>query len=149
MAAANPASAGDPPSIANGESSNRTMTLAWLLALSLALLAWWVASRRSHRLAQQTQQLSRQQRQLRSAHEHLRQQSAHLRNLSIHDPLTGTLNRQAFAGELRELLDHLSRFSRPLNLIVFDLDHFKSINDTFGHQMGDLVLQKAAEQIRM
>ena len=113
----------------------------WILALVLALLAWWASSRRSQRLAQETRQLSRQQRQLRSAHEHLRQQSAHLRNLSIHDPLTGALNRQAFAGELRELIDHLARFGRPLNLIVFDLDHFKAINDQRGHLAGDAALK--------
>ncbi|QSX77809.1 GGDEF domain-containing protein [Agrilutibacter solisilvae] len=120
----------------------------WLAALSLALLAWWVASRRSHRLARETEQLSRQQRQLRSAHEQLRQQSAHLRNLSIHDPLTGTLNRQAFASELRELMDHLSRFGRPLNLIVFDLDHFKSINDQCGHLAGDAALKLVVGIVR-
>lgn len=113
----------------------------WILALSLALLAWWAASRRSQRLAQEARQLTRQQRQLKSAHEQLRQQSAHLRNLSIHDPLTGALNRQAFAAELRELIDHLARFGRPLNLIVFDLDHFKAINDQCGHLAGDAALK--------
>jgi diguanylate cyclase (GGDEF)-like protein len=139
QAAADPASNAVAAAVADPEAGPPAWP--WILALSLALLAWWAASRRSQRLAQEARQLTRQQRQLKSAHEQLRQQSAHLRNLSIHDPLTGALNRQAFAAELRELIDHLARFGRPLNLIVFDLDHFKQINDQCGHLAGDAALK--------
>ncbi|HEY2347354.1 MAG TPA: GGDEF domain-containing protein, partial [Xanthomonadaceae bacterium] len=54
------------------------------------------------------------------------------------------LNRRAFADELRQLLEHLSRFGRPLDLIVFDLDHFKQINDQLGHLAGDIALKLVA-----
>jgi len=118
------------------------------LALSLALLAWWSAMRKSRRLAEEAARLSRQQRQLRSAHAHLRQHSEQLHKLSIHDPLTGTLNRQAFTNELRDALDHLAKFSRSLNLIVFDLDHFKTINDRQGHLAGDNALRLVTGVVR-
>jgi diguanylate cyclase (GGDEF)-like protein len=128
--------------------STAARTFGWLLALSLAVLAWWASARRSRRLADEAAALARQQRQLRNAHQQLQADSAQLRKLSIHDPLTGTLNRQAFATELRELIDQLSRYSRPLTLIVFDLDHFKQINDQQGHLAGDAALKLVVGIVR-
>ncbi|GAB3784727.1 GGDEF domain-containing protein [Dyella agri] len=117
-------------------------SLAWLLlpVLGVVLLAWWASLRRARQLGQQTEQLTRQQRFLKSAHSHLQRRSEQLQYLSMHDPLTGTLNRHAFAGELRARIDHLSKYNQPLCLIVFDLDHFKQINDRYGHQAGDAAL---------
>lgn len=117
-------------------------SLTWLLlpVLAAALLAWWITLRRSRALAQQTAHLSRQQRVLESAHRHLKEKSQQLRQLSTQDPLTGTLNRLAFGSEMRERLDHLARYNQPLNLILFDLDHFKVINDQQGHTAGDRAL---------
>ncbi|MDE2317547.1 MAG: GGDEF domain-containing protein, partial [Xanthomonadaceae bacterium] len=117
-------------------------SLPWLLLLALAgaLLAWWASLRRSRQLREEAERLVRQQRFLKSAHNHLRQKSEQLQQLSMHDPLTGTLNRQAFAAELRERIDHLARYNQPLSLIVFDLDHFKAINDSHGHLVGDAAL---------
>jgi len=62
------------------------------------------------------------------------------------DPLTGALNREAF----KEIFERASReeLFLPLSLIVFDLDNFKSINDTFGHAAGDEVLKKVAQAVR-
>lgn len=57
-----------------------------------------------------------------------------------HDPLTGILNRRAF-DDLRELL---SEKSEPMTLILIDVDHFKEINDQYGHEVGDCILQKVA-----
>ena len=85
-------------------------------------------------MARQQRILETQQRNLRTATEQLRQQATN-------DPLTGILNRRAFADELRGLLEHLARFDRPLDLIVFDLDHFKQINDQQGHLAGDQALK--------
>ncbi|HTD28394.1 MAG TPA: GGDEF domain-containing protein [Xanthomonadaceae bacterium] len=117
-------------------------------ALPIALLLLTMTLRKTARLADETRRLARDQRQLQSAHRFLQNESEHLRHLAINDPLTGTLNRRAFADELRTLLDHLEKFRRPLNLMVFDLDHFKSINDQQGHLAGDIALKLVAGVVR-
>lgn len=122
----------------------------WLvLAASFILfLGWWFSHKKSAQLADETERLARSQRQLKSAHQHLKQHSEHLRELSMHDPLTGTLNRQAFSQDFRKSLDHLAKFSRTMTLIVFDLDHFKSINDKQGHLAGDNALKLVVGIVR-
>jgi diguanylate cyclase (GGDEF)-like protein len=64
------------------------------------------------------------------------------------DPLTGTASRRSGMETLR-LLFHLSAVSgKPLSVAFFDIDHFKHINDTFGHEAGDNVLQQITERLR-
>lgn len=64
------------------------------------------------------------------------------------DPLTGTASRRSGMETLR-LLFHLSAASRkPLSVAFFDIDHFKRINDAFGHDAGDHILQQATERLR-
>jgi two-component system cell cycle response regulator len=63
------------------------------------------------------------------------------------DALTGLLNRRAFMQRMEAEMERASRENNPLCLIIADLDHFKSVNDHYGHQAGDLVLQKFAEQL--
>lgn len=122
----------------------------WLLAATCLLLlaGWRAASKKSRVLSDETERLARHQRQLQSAHSQLKSQSEHLRHLAINDPLTGTLNRQAFAGDLKQVLEHLARFRRPLNLMLFDLDHFKAINDGLGHLAGDKALKLVVGIVR-
>jgi len=65
------------------------------------------------------------------------------------DPLTGLLNRRAFDDRLGRAFHHTMRQkSAPLSLVLFDLDHFKQINDEFGHQFGDTYLNKMAHVLR-
>ncbi|MGH8109130.1 MAG: GGDEF domain-containing protein [Arenimonas sp.] len=125
-------------------------TWPWLVltASVIILVGWWYSNKRTAHLESETERLARNQRQLKSAHQHLKQHSEHLRELSMHDPLTGTLNRQAFAQDFRKSLDHLAKFSRTMNLIVFDLDHFKSINDKQGHLAGDNALKLVVGIVR-
>ena len=65
-----------------------------------------------------------------------------------HDALTCLWNRFAVLERLNEELDRAAREKRSLAVIMADLDHFKRINDAYGHQVGDLVLQETANRIR-
>ncbi len=67
---------------------------------------------------------------------------------STKDHLTGLANRGAILGELQSRFDLSRRHGRPLTVVVCDLDHFKSINDTYGHGAGDLVLSNFGELVR-
>lgn len=65
------------------------------------------------------------------------------------DPLTGTANRGAFFDNAHRVLDRCRRDRTPFSLVMFDLDRFKSINDTYGHQVGDRILRNFAETARL
>ncbi|HUG85172.1 MAG TPA: GGDEF domain-containing protein [Euzebya sp.] len=56
------------------------------------------------------------------------------------DPLTGISNRRRLDDDLRQLLNTARRYDHPLSVILVDLDHFKDVNDTYGHDIGDAVL---------
>ena len=64
------------------------------------------------------------------------------------DPLTGLYNRRYLIENLKREIEKSKRYHLSFSLIFFDLDHFKSVNDTYGHLMGDIVLQEAAQMIR-
>ena len=66
------------------------------------------------------------------------------KELSEIDTLTQIYNRRAMDAKLTELLNLAKRYNRPLSLIMFDIDRFKNINDTFGHSTGDLILKELA-----
>ncbi len=67
-----------------------------------------------------------------------------LQNIASHDPLTGLLNRHECDHVLRRQLELCRRLKVPMGLCIFDLDHFKQVNDQFGHAVGDKVLQQVA-----
>ncbi|GAA3410598.1 diguanylate cyclase [Paenibacillus hodogayensis] len=74
--------------------------------------------------------------------------NALLVELSTTDKLTGLKNRRFFQEKLTELIDGYSRTRQPFSLLIVDIDHFKRINDTFGHQTGDDVLEKLASILK-
>ncbi|MCB1043564.1 MAG: GGDEF domain-containing protein [Acidobacteria bacterium] len=65
-----------------------------------------------------------------------------LASLAIVDPLTQTYNRRHLDDMLNEAVHEFSRYKVPFSIIVYDLDHFKRVNDELGHETGDIVLQK-------
>jgi diguanylate cyclase (GGDEF)-like protein len=71
-----------------------------------------------------------------------------LYRLAIHDALTGLYNKRYMMDYLQRELDRSARYGRPLALILFDIDHFKAINDTMGHLAGDVTLRDLAERLR-
>ncbi|MBX3696952.1 MAG: GGDEF domain-containing protein [Dokdonella sp.] len=75
-------------------------------------------------------------------------QRQQLENLATLDPLTGAGNRRAMAAQIDVAIAASARSRRPLGLITFDLDHFKQVNDRFGHEAGDHVLVQVASVVR-
>jgi diguanylate cyclase (GGDEF)-like protein len=105
-----------------------------------------VDSRRSaeddrHRLAELNQALQAQIAETEMLHAKLREQA-------LNDPLTGLHNRRYLFEVAPGLLDLARRQGKPLCVVLIDLDHFKLLNDTYGHQAGDLVLQRFAALLR-
>ncbi|WP_333873272.1 GGDEF domain-containing protein [Methylobacter sp.] len=78
----------------------------------------------------------------------LRQELAHARETAKTDALTGLLNRRAFDQKLDEYIEIHKQNDIELCLLILDIDHFKLINDTFGHQTGDNVLRYTANLMK-
>lgn len=71
-----------------------------------------------------------------------------LERLSRTDSLTGAFNRRHFFAVADTELERFKRYGHPVGMIVLDVDHFKTINDTFGHAIGDQALQGFVESVR-
>lgn len=71
-----------------------------------------------------------------------------LRQQSIRDPLTGLYNRRYLEGELAQQVAHTQATGEPLSVIALDVDHFKRLNDAFGHEAGDAALVRISAALR-
>jgi diguanylate cyclase (GGDEF)-like protein len=91
--------------------------------------------------------ISRLRERLRTSNEELRSALGAVRQMATHDHLTGLPNRVLFNEELQRALARAERHTRPVTLFFMDLDRFKNINDSLGHQFGDRVLQEAAKRL--
>ena len=76
-----------------------------------------------------------------------KQVEAEIEHLATHDFLTGLPNRSILHDRLQRALDRAGRDKKPFALLMFDLDDFKAINDTYGHKVGDVVLQSTAKRL--
>ena len=72
-----------------------------------------------------------------------------LRQLSLTDPHTGLYNHRYLQDVIEAEFHRAKRYGHPLSVIMMDIDYFKSINDVYGHQFGDLVLKQFARQLKM
>lgn len=114
--------------------SNRVNGLSiCAIALALAWLQW-----------RNFVQIHTQQQRLEAQQQLLEQQNARLSYLAEHDPLSGLLNRRAFGEIVAHELLRAERTQQPLCLLMLDLDHFKQINDQYGHPLGDRVIRHTA-----
>ena len=87
-------------------------------------------------------------RQLELANRKLREEKVTLQITSITDGLTGVYNRTYALERFEQEVSEAKRYRKKLSVIMFDLDHFKRVNDFFGHQVGDSVLQRVAQIFR-
>ncbi|WP_456395429.1 GGDEF domain-containing protein [Desulfurobacterium sp.] len=71
-----------------------------------------------------------------------------LQKLATKDMLTGAYNRWKFLEDFKSEFERARRYKYPISLVMFDIDHFKKVNDTYGHDAGDRVLEKIAKIVR-
>ena len=91
---------------------------------------------------------SKEQTRLQDMTEKLSARSDNMEQVALTDGLTGLQNRRYFDDALAQYLDEFKRIQKPVGLIVLDLDHFKMVNDTHGHDVGDEVLRQVAQCLK-
>lgn len=132
------------------------VTVLCIVGLTLFLLmATHTAYLRNRKLQDIRVALRESEQALHSANDslHLQLQAIHtlqekLQEQAVRDPLTGLYNRRYLDDVLTRELTRCQREGQPLSLMLIDLDHFKQINDTYGHQAGDEVLRQLAAMLR-
>jgi diguanylate cyclase (GGDEF)-like protein/PAS domain S-box-containing protein len=77
-----------------------------------------------------------------------KQAEMELKRLAAIDYLTGVFNRTTFKELIEREIERAQRYNKPLSMIMFDIDHFKKVNDTYGHSVGDYVLKTLAKIVR-
>jgi diguanylate cyclase (GGDEF)-like protein len=85
---------------------------------------------------------------IKALQDNLKEKNQLLQKLAQTDPLTGLYNRRHMMAALASEFDRSTRFGNPFALLMIDLDHFKKVNDTYGHIQGDKVLQSTAWEIQ-
>jgi diguanylate cyclase (GGDEF)-like protein len=78
----------------------------------------------------------------------LQQANGELKRLATTDALTGVSNRRHFFEQVAEELDRMRRYGHAASMFMIDLDHFKRLNDTYGHDVGDQALVRVAAEVR-
>lgn len=94
------------------------------------------------------EQLQDKLRESKSEVERLRLELVNARSEALTDPLTGVFNRRGFESQMRSLLANPDMQGRPACFLMLDIDHFKKINDTYGHLFGDKVIRLLAEVLK-
>ena len=92
--------------------------------------------------------IKRLQEDLESRERELEDMNDRLRRVSQTDGLTGLDNRRYLEERLHEMFEHSLRLHEPLSVVMCDIDHFKSVNDTYGHLAGDAILRQFADLIK-
>ena len=98
------------------------------------------------RVAERTAELVRINNRLREEIEERKRIEKELQRLAMTDPLTGAYNRRHFFELAQQEFDRSRRYNRKISMIIFDVDYLKQINDSYGHVVGDRVLQVTAQR---
>ena len=85
---------------------------------------------------------------LKETKDHVQQQNKELHYLATRDPLTGCLNRRAFSEQFDQLFKNAHDEKLDLSCVMVDLDHFKAVNDKYGHATGDVVIKMLADILK-
>ncbi len=100
------------------------------------------------RLSRYEHELKRRNAELERMSWQLAEQNEELERLATTDELTKLANRRSFLARVDDAVAQATRYGHPVALIMLDLDHFKRINDTYGHPRGDAVLVETAERLQ-
>lgn len=103
---------------------------------------------RQHQLEVQLAQLNNRVHGMEDEGENLRRRLQEKHEQAVRDPLTGLHNRLAYDERIVQEFARWKRYGQPMVLMMVDIDHFKSVNDTYGHKAGDKALKLIADQIR-
>ncbi|MFP4258053.1 MAG: diguanylate cyclase [Desulfovermiculus sp.] len=103
---------------------------------------------RTETLSEVNAMLHQEMDERKKAAQELQKYATQLEHLARTDELTQAANRRFFMQELQKEAGRSRRYRRPLSLIILDLDHFKDVNDTYGHAAGDSVLQAISNACR-
>jgi diguanylate cyclase (GGDEF)-like protein len=99
-------------------------------------------------MSHELEQLRENVRQIKGQVTQLEEEKQTLAGQLRQDPLTGAANRLAIEERLRHEISRLGRYGRPFSVLLFDLDRFKRINDTYGHGVGDRCLKEVVAQVK-
>ena len=122
-------------------------TLLWKIGGSITLIALWILWW-NRRLVAQKARTEKALSQLQAAQAQLREKNDILKKLSVTDQLTGLYNRLKLDTVLKREFQRSQRYGNVFGVIIADIDRFKQVNDTYGHQTGDKVLTTFAGLIR-
>lgn len=111
-----------------------------LIMLTCTMFGFWEGMRLA--------QINKLRETVRAEAERTETVNSRLREQSLTDPLTGLANRRHFFEQLDTEIKRAERYGQPLSCMMLDLDFFKNVNDTFGHQFGDYVLQELADILK-
>ncbi|MEA2101058.1 MAG: diguanylate cyclase [Thermodesulfobacteriota bacterium] len=98
-------------------------------------------------LKRKTDEIHRMNKEMHQLTQELKQRNSELEQISITDGLTGLYNHKYIINRLEQEISHAKRYSTALSTAMFDIDHFKQVNDKYGHQTGDKVLKEIASAI--
>ncbi|RUO63695.1 sensor domain-containing diguanylate cyclase [Pseudidiomarina insulisalsae] len=123
----------------------KALAIGVAVALAFAGVGWVSAGRIARPFANLSTQLEQE---VKERTEELRKTNEKLRKLATTDSLTGLLNRRALFRQAEKLKQRALRHGQKLAVVMIDLDHFKKVNDEYGHATGDEVLKNLAEKIQ-
>jgi len=122
-------------------------TLVWQVSIGLIIILILVIER--YQVSRKANMLLLEKNmELKAVHAQLSYQHNHLLHLAKYDALTGLLNRRSMLEHIETELARANRQPTPVSLLLFDLDRFKSINDSFGHNTGDDALKAFARTLK-
>ena len=116
------------------------LALALVAVLIIILIAWYLTNRLLRKLKRREENLTYEISERKIAEGKLHQ-------IATYDQLTNLPNRYLLHSEFKQKLEEVQRYENMLAVLFFDLDHFKTINDIYGHETGDVLLQAVSRRI--